>query len=365
MGERGVLRLAARQNGVVSRAQVLAEGVTARQIDRRREKRLWVSVLPGVYRIEGAPLTWLQQVNAAALWAGETGVVCHRTAAALWGMPRFAERGPIHVRHPTYRPAPDGLVTHQTGLGPRDVVLHEGFRVTTLPRTLLDLAATEAPADVRAAVDFVLARKRLSLDEFRALVIRSKGRRGVRLLRSMLRAFEGGDGPTESELEARVMDLIDAEGLPRPRRQTSLRVAGRWRRLDFFFPGTNVVIEADGFAWHSNPISFEKDRERANALAARGLVVLHWTWEALNERGGTLVSELHRALGRADSALPERQPETPSVRPVAAKPRCRHRSDYAVELERVTRRLVDRFGASTTPGTAAVVELVFVAQRLE
>ncbi|MBM4783948.1 MAG: hypothetical protein GQE15_40270 [Archangiaceae bacterium] len=273
----------------MSRAQVLAEGVTARQIDRRREKRRWVSVLPGVYRIEGAPLTWLQQVNAAALWAGETGVVCHRTAAALWGLPRFAERGPIHVRHPTYRPAPDGLVTHQTGLGPRDVVLHEGFRVTTLPRTLLDLAATEAPADVRAAVDFVLARKRLSLDEFRALVIRSKGRRGVRLLRSMLRAFEGGDGPTESELEARVMDLIDAEGLPRPRRQTSLRVAGRWRRLDFFFPGTNVVIEADGFAWHSNPISFEKDRERANALAARGLVVLHWTWQALNERGGTLV----------------------------------------------------------------------------
>lgn len=298
MGERGVLRLAARQNGVVARAQVLAAGLTARQIDRRREKRLWVSVFPGVYRIEGAPHTWLQQVNAAALWVGETGVVCHRTAAALWGLPRFTEAGPIHVSHPTSLPPPEGVVTHQTSLGHRDIVLHQGVRVTTLARTLLDLAATEAPADVRAAVDFALARRRLSLDEFRALVIRSKGRRGVRLLRSMLRIFEGGDGPTESELEARVMDLIDAEGLPRPRRQANLRVAGRWRRLDFVFPGTNVVIEADGFAWHANPISFEKDRERANALAARGFVVLHWTWQALNERGPTLISELQRALER-------------------------------------------------------------------
>ncbi len=303
MGERGVLRLAARQNGVVSRAQVLAEGVTTRQIDRRREKHLWVSVFPGVYRIEGAPRSWGQLVNAAALWVGETGVVCHRTAAALWGLPRFAEGGDIHVSHPTYLPPPEGVVTHQTELGPRDVVLHQGLRVTTLARTLLDLAATEAPGDVRAAVDFALARKRLSLDAFRALVIRSKGRRGVRLLRSMLRAFEGGDGPTESELEARVMELIDAEGLPRPRRQPSLRVAGRWRRLDFLFPGTNVVIEADGFAWHANPISFEKDRERANALAARGFVILHWTWQALCDRRATLIFELHRALEQSRSRV--------------------------------------------------------------
>lgn len=298
MGERGVLRLAARQNGVVSRAQVLAEGVTARQIDRRRAKRLWVTVFPGVYRIEGAPLTWLQQVNAAALWVGDSGVVCHRTAAALWGLPRFAEGGPTHVSHPTSLPPPEGVVTHQTALGPRDVVTHLGLRVTTVARTLLDLAATEAAGDVRAAVDFVLARKRLSIDQFRALVIRSKGRRGVRLLRSILRTFEGGDGPTESELEARVMELIDSEGLPRPRRQASLRVAGRWRRLDFLFPGTNVVIEADGFAWHANPVSFEKDRERSNALAARGFVVLHWTWQALGERRATLISELHRALSQ-------------------------------------------------------------------
>ncbi len=299
MGESAVLRLAARQNGVVSRAQVLAEDMTARQIDRRREKRLWASVFPGVYRIEGSPLTWLQRVHAATLWVGDTGVLCHRTAAALWGLPRFSEGGPIHLSHEGYLPAPVGVVTHQTALVPRDVVSHQGLRVTSLSRTLLDLAATEAPGDVRAAVDFALARKRLSLDEFRALVIRSKGRRGVRLLRSMLRAFEGNDGPTESELEVRVMELIDAEGLPRPRRQSSLRIAGRYRRLDFHFPGTNVVIEADGFAWHSNPISFEKDRERANALAARGFVVLHWTWQALNDRRGVLVAELHRALARS------------------------------------------------------------------
>ncbi|MDP3503840.1 MAG: DUF559 domain-containing protein [Myxococcales bacterium] len=67
-------------------------------------------------------------------------------------------------------------------------------------------------------------------------------------------------------------------------------------RLDFRFEGTNVVIEADGFAWHVNPVSFEKDRQRANALAARGFVVLHWTWAALEDRPDVLVAELQRAL---------------------------------------------------------------------
>lgn len=174
--------------------------------------------------------------------------------------------------------------------------MRRGMRVTSLLRTVLDLAATESERDVEAALDSALTRKLTTSEDLRRFVDRHAGERGVVLLRRLLERYEGGDGPSESELESRVLELVDDAGLPRPVRQQSIKLGGRTRRLDFRFAGSNVVIEADGFAWHANPVSFEKDRQRANALAARGLVVLHWTWAALEERPDVLVTELLRAL---------------------------------------------------------------------
>lgn len=292
-----VLRLAARQQGVISRAQALAEGMTERMIDGRLGRGAWSRLFPGVYRLEGAPRSWLQTVTAAASWAGRGAALSHQTAAALWGLARFGEAEPIHVTVGCFLPPPKGLITHQSKLTSRDVVVRRGFRVTSVFRTVLDLAATEPEAAVEAAVDSALAKKLMRTEELRRFVDRHRGHRGIRLLKRLLERYEGGDGPTESELESRVLETIDAAGLPRPERQRTVSLGGRKRRLDFRFPGTRVVIEADGFAWHANPISFEKDRQRTNALAARGYVVLHWTWAALEERPGELISELRRSLG--------------------------------------------------------------------
>lgn len=294
--ERRVLRVAARQQGVVSRAQVLGEGMTRRQVDGRLQRGAWVRLRPGVYRVEGSPRGWLQHVTATVLWAGGGAALSHQTAAALWGLARFGEAEPIHVTVGCFLPPPPTVATHQSRLSSSEIVVRRGLRVTSLLRTVLDLAATEPESDVEAALDSALARKQTTPEELRRFVDRHGGERGVALLRRLLERYEGGDGPSESELESRVLEVIESAGLPRPVRQQSVRVGGRTRRLDFRFAGTNVVIEADGFAWHSNPVSFEKDRQRANALAARGFVVLHWTWAALEERPEVLVSELLRAF---------------------------------------------------------------------
>ncbi len=292
-------RLAARQQGVIRRDQALAQGLSVRQIDHRLRTGKWEAVCPGVYRVEGAPKTWHLKLRAVSLWAARDFALSHRTAAALLGFSRYGE-GPVEVTLTRRARPPDGVVVyHTTSLSSRhDVVTVAGHRVTSVARTLLDLAAVEPEQNVRAAADQALSRRWTSLDALEALLEREEGRRGSGLLRALVSDYRGGDGPSESELEARVLELFDDVGLPRPERQRTVSAGGRLRRLDFRVPGTPVIIEADGYAAHASAAAFEKDRERNNALAARGFVVLHWTWAALHERPKELTLELQQTLRR-------------------------------------------------------------------
>lgn len=296
MGEWECMCLAERQHGLVERKQVLQCGLTRAQINRRLKKRVWVHVHPGVYRMSGAPEGWLQQVRAALLWAGPPAIVSHQTAAALWGFPRVRTTSPIHVSMPFSNAAREVRVHQVAAFTAREVTSHRGFKLTAVTRTLLDLSATESERDAQACADWALANKLTTLDRLRVLAETHPHHRGVVFLRGLVHKYEGGDGPSESELEARVFELLDDEGLPRPERQRAVYVGGKLRRLDFIFTGTKVVIEADGYAWHASPASFEKDRERANSLAIRGYTVLHWTWRAMEDRRQVLVTEVCRAL---------------------------------------------------------------------
>lgn len=107
------------------------------------------------------------------------------------------------------------------------------------------------------------------------------------------------DAPTTgSELEARVRELLEQAGLAQVERQRRVVIAGRVRRLDFRVAGTQVIIEADGYAWHSTPEDFERDRARDNALIARGFRVLRWTWAAVRDGPDVLLMQLHETLRR-------------------------------------------------------------------
>jgi very-short-patch-repair endonuclease/predicted transcriptional regulator of viral defense system len=290
-------RVASKQLGTIARDQAVSCGASKDQIARFVQSGRWVRVCPGVYRVLGAPETWRQRVMAVSLWAGRRAAFSHRTAAALWGFSRFRETRDLHVTLDRRALEPVDVVTHRAPtLSSRDIANVDGVRVTSVARTLLDLSATESRQDVRAAVEEALRRKWTTVERLAEFVEAHRGHRGVALLRELTEAFLGGEGPAESELESRVLDLLEEEGLPRPQKQRSLRLQGRLRRVDFSFPGTRVLLEADGYAWHSTPEAFEKDRARVSALTARGYRVLHWTWRGLTERPDELVEELRRAL---------------------------------------------------------------------
>lgn len=297
MEEREVecLRQAAQQWGVVRRDQAL-RWLSPQQLQRRVDARAWVAILPRVFRVEGAPRSWRQDLKALSLWAARDFALSHRTAAALHGFRRFPE-GPLELSALRHLSAPRPIDVHQVGaFGPRELETVQGFRVTSVTRTLLDLAAVVSEADLRATVDEALQRKRTTVERLAVMLQQVDRPRGVAFLRRLLLEYQGGDGPCESELEAFVFELIERSGLPPPSRQRTITIAGRGRRLDFCYPQQGIIVEADSYAFHSSPIAFEKDRQRYNSLTARDFRVLQWTWKALQERPQALIAELRGLL---------------------------------------------------------------------
>lgn len=277
------LKRAGEQFGVVTRAQAL-EFMSVRQLEYRLRTKQWVRVFPQVFRVEGAPTDWRQSLTALTLWAGRKSALSHRTAAALHGFTRF-EAGPLDLTVIRHRRAPAGVTLFQAdGLVKKDLTDVDGFTVTSVARTLVDLAADSERSVLRDTVDQALREKKTTLEALAATMKRSKHRQGMTELRALVHELSGGDGPTESEAETLALELMEQANLPKPERQRVVAVKGQFRRLDLLFRAQRVVVEVDGYAYHSGVSNFEDDRERNNSLVARGLVVLHWTWEAMQTR---------------------------------------------------------------------------------
>ncbi len=298
------LRLAARQRGVVTRAQARQRGLSNRAISRRIESGLWEPLYPSVYRVEGSPRTWQQRLAAALLWAGRGAAVSHRAAGALHGFARF-RAGPIELSVCRNLRMPAPAVVHRLGILPwRELVWLEGLTVTSATRTLVDLSATEDAPTLRATVDEALRRRWTTLDRLQVALSRAAHRPGVAALRAIVTQLVGGDAPAESELEARVAELLETAGFPRPVKQQVVRVGGVVRRMDFRLPGTPVVIEADGYAYHSGFDTFERQRDRHRALASRGFLVVPWTWASVRDQPEHLIRQLHATLAQTRRAHP-------------------------------------------------------------
>lgn len=289
-------QVASRQHGVLSRAQARELGMSDRQVSRLTPSGRWKTLFPAVYAVVGAPSTWHQKLKAASLWAGRGFAVSHRAAAALHGFARFPE-GDVELSITRELRPPPGVTVHRTSsLSRRDITSIEGLCVTSVARTLLDLCALGDQALLSASLDEALRRRKTTLDKLQVALSTAAYRRGVGVLRVLVDEHLGGTAPTESELEARVVELLGSAGLPRAVRQQTILVGGRVRRMDFRILGTPVIIEADGYAYHSSLQTFESDRLRNNELTARGFRVLHWTWAAVRDRPEELLSELVQTL---------------------------------------------------------------------
>jgi predicted transcriptional regulator of viral defense system len=285
--DRVVLALAGRRHGVITTAE-LADAGLGKDAVTNRVRRGWLRRLHrGVYLVGPleAPLT---RAAAAVAACGTTGVLSHASAAALWGLCP-PPTGPVDIIAGRAAHSRDGIRVHHDTLHPADITTHHQIPVTSPARTLLDLATRTTPRELDRAVNEARVLHLvtdLSLDEQFSRYQRHRGTAAVK------EATKAEPRLTRSEAERRLLELIRAAGLPPP--ETNVRIAGY--EVDFLWRAQRLIVEVDGYAFHSARSSFERDRRKQADLAAAGLRVATVTWQQLIEETIAVVARLATAL---------------------------------------------------------------------
>lgn len=291
--DRTIQRLAASQDGVVSRNQMLRAGLTPATLDYRVGAGRLEPLYRGVYRV--GPVVGPRVREFGALLAcGEGAVLSHRTAAALWELlPPSPPGAPIHVTAPRNRRGPgrDVRVHRTIRLDPEERARRDGLVVTSPTRTLLDLALCAGTRELRRAVDRVRSRGLVGVDELDEALARHSRRNGTGVLRRVIQSLED-PRTTRSEAEERFLELVRRGGLPRP--LSNVTVEGL--EVDFLWRRARLVVEIDGYAHHGGRAAFERDRRRDQVLAAAGYRVVRISWRQLTAASAPVLVRVAQAL---------------------------------------------------------------------
>ncbi len=166
-----------------------------------------------------------------------------------------------------------------------------GIPVTSVARTLLDLAGMLSFTQLQRAVEQAERLEVLDAGALRRTCDHSRGRSGVQTLRALLAEQDDPPPPTRSELERRFLDLCSAAELPAP----SLNVCVAGYEVDAVWHQNRLIVELDGYAYHRDRASFERDRARDATLQLAGYRVLRVTHRRL-ETEPAAVANAVRAL---------------------------------------------------------------------
>lgn len=291
-------RILAEQHGVISRKQALAAGLGIKAIESRVSSGRWRSLHPGVYAPALVPDSWYRNLMAAVLSGGEAAFASHRSAGLLWRLEGI-ERGAVELSITSGRHIKGALVHRRSRSDAPRVVPKDGIPVSDIDRTLIDLAAVSSPARVGLALDEALRRGQTSLERLteRLDSLNSKGRRGAAALRRHIDQRDETDSTVESRLEASLLGLLRASGLPVPLPQYAVIVDGEVvARLDFAYPSVRLGIETDGYRWHGGRDRWARDMRRENRLKLLGWTILRFSWDDMRRRPQIVADQIEAAL---------------------------------------------------------------------
>ena len=284
--------MAGRSHGVVSRRQLLHAGVTVREIERRVERGALIRIHRGVYRVGHAAPSPLASCLAAVRACGSGAVLSGRAAAWLWEIVRGVPPRPeVTTRY--QRRVPGISCRRSRSLGTHDTTIRHAIPVTTLPRTLVDLAASLPSPALGRAVHEAGIKHDLRPAQVEEALARRPTSHGAANLRRIL----GGDEPiTLSQLESRFLALLRANELPLPRTN---RPFGH-RRLDCHWPRHRLVVELDSYRFHSSRHAWEEDGRRERLVRGRGDEFRRYTWADVAEAPAPMIRELAGLLVEND-----------------------------------------------------------------
>jgi very-short-patch-repair endonuclease len=235
---------------------------------------------------------------AAVLSCGPDALLSHRPAAALLGI-RDGARARIDVTVPRRLRPRDGIRPHRALVPDDERTVHAGIPVTTVPRTLLDLANVLQAHELRRALEQAQALRLADPLTLVAVVQRHPGRRGAAALNAALAEGPLRSSLTRSELERRFLALIDRAGLPKPRVNHWINVGGELIQADCVWPAQRLIVELDSRTWHGTGDAFDRDRRRDRRCLAAGWSVMRVTDRALTAERRELEEELGALLSPA------------------------------------------------------------------
>jgi len=232
---------------------------------------------------------------AALLAGGEGAALARRSAAALWELLAYPAALPVCIAVPPKRnPRPNGIEVHRTTIDPRDLRRRHGLRLTSPPRTILDLATVLDVDELERVIAEARYRRLASDTELRRQIERNPGRHGVSRLRMVLE-LPGGPQRTRSPAERRMLRLLRRTGLTGY--ELNAKIHGH--EVDVLWRDLGFALEVDGFDAHAGRVAFERDRLKIAVLKARGVDVMPVTGRQLREDPDAAIERLVSALRHA------------------------------------------------------------------
>lgn len=304
------LETAALAGRVFTRADAIAAGFTARQIETCVRMGRWIVLRVGVYVDVSAvtPDDLALRARAALLRLGPTAAASHQTAARLQSIallgPRVADVDVTRPAAPGQTPAQlPGVRALRSGLPANHVTVLGGIRQTIAARTVFDVARTSSFRAGVVTADSALHSGLTTVEELLTVAAacpRWPGRRRA------LEVIEFAEPLSESALESVSRVAFRDFGLPIPRPQVVIGdVEGPIGRVDFLWDEFGVVGEADGRVKYSDEDEDDAtlwvEKLRQERLEDAGFIVVRWTWKQLFNDPERVVARIRRAMARASA----------------------------------------------------------------
>jgi hypothetical protein len=258
-------------------------------VDAGRLHRLYF----GVYAVGHRDLSRHGEYLAAVLAVGSGSLLSYHSAAWLWGL-RSGSPKPIHVTGvvPRHHRAPEGLARHRARhLGEEDRAVVDGIPVTSVARTLLDLASRLRGDQLKRALARAEELGLIDLAALHQVIERNLGHPGAKRLRHALAIYQP-PAFTRSGFERRFVERLVGSGLPRP--ATGWNEVGH--EIDVYWPELEFGVELDAFETHGTRDAFERDHDRDLDFALAGIATIRVSERQFRREPEEIVARVAKLL---------------------------------------------------------------------
>lgn len=234
---------------------------------------------------------------AAVLACGDDAVLSHLSAAALWGLIGYRP-GPVEVTSPSGRPGRAGIALRRCAIVEDERAVQAGIPVTSVSRTLVDLAGVLDSTRLRRAFEEADRLRLMDMKALRRSCDKASGRRGIGNLRRLIEEARAPAYP-RTPLESSFLEFYRAHLSDLPPPATNVLLLGH--EVDALWPKHRVAVEMDSWEFHHHRAAFEQDRARDAARQAAGYKVVRLTHRRLRDESAAVASQL-RALLAAETS---------------------------------------------------------------